>query len=320
MSDELLYPHPARVEVEREPVAISGELLASSRVPNLGHAILFVSFAGLLLLLTQLILSSMGHVSGAPAHSQIQPKRQLATMAITYVATLATCFLAFPLFWDRDFLSGIEWHGKKAARLVLRLASLGLSVGWTVQAISSLIPMPKSMPMDNFFRTPSDIWLVAAFGTVLAPLFEEITFRGFLLPAFAIAIDWLRSVLAYVGRFSLAQIRGKQISREIVFFRESAWAGLASDTGNLFYRSRAAVVLASLFTSAIFASIHADQLAHASGALYILFCVSLVLTLVRVQTKSVACSMVVHASYNLSVFITLFLGTSGFHHLDKLAH
>ena len=52
-------------------------------------------------------------------------------------------------------------------------------------------PCPKSIPMDDFFRTPSDVWLVTAFGTLLAPLFEEILFRGFLLPAFAIAYDWL---------------------------------------------------------------------------------------------------------------------------------
>ncbi len=77
---------------------------------------------------------------------------------------------------------------------------------------------------------------------------------------------------------------------------------------------------ASIFTSVLFALMHADQLAHAWGPLSVLFCVSLILTLVRVQTASVACSTAVHASYNLSVFITLFLGTGGFRHLDKLGH
>jgi len=33
--------------------------------------------------------------------------------------------------------------------------------------------------------------LITLFGTLVAPMFEEIAFRGFLLPAFAIAYDWL---------------------------------------------------------------------------------------------------------------------------------
>ena len=36
-----------------------------------------------------------------------------------------------------------------------------------------------------------DAWLITLFGTLVAPVFEEVCFRGFLLPAFAIAYDWL---------------------------------------------------------------------------------------------------------------------------------
>jgi membrane protease YdiL (CAAX protease family) len=320
MSDELLYSHSATVEVEPESISSYDEMLPSSRVPHIGHAVVFVLFAGLLLLLTQLIFSSVAQTSVDAVKAQVHPKDQLATMAITYIATLASCFLIFPLFWDRNFLSGVQWHGRHALRLSVRLISVGLCVGWTVQAISSLIPVPKSMPMDDFFRTPSDVWLVAGFGTLLAPLFEEITFRGFLLPAFTIAFEWLGPMLRYVASSSLARLKRVEPERHIVFFRESASAGLTEDTGNLYFRSRTAVILASIVTSVLFALIHADQLAHAWGAVGILFCVSLILTLIRVQTRSVACSTIVHASYNLSVFITLFLGTSGFRHLDKLAH
>ncbi len=49
-----------------------------------------------------------------------------------------------------------------------------------------------------------------------------------------------------------------------------------------------------------------------------LFFVSLALTAVRIRTRSVACSTLVHASYNLSVFITLFIATGGYRHLEKM--
>jgi hypothetical protein len=165
-------------------------------------------------------------------------------------------------------------------------------MGWTVQAISSLIPMPKSIPMDSFFHTPSDVWIVTLFGTLLAPLFEEICFRGFLLPAFAIAYDWLS-----LPRTPVAVQR---------------W----QTTTNL---GAAGLLFSAIATSILFALLHAEQLAHAWGALIVLFCVSLVLTLVRVRTQSVACSALVHACYNLSVFIALFVVTGGYRHLDRLA-
>src|SRR5205809_765546 len=78
-------------------------------------------------------------------------------------------------------------QAKPAARRrhAIRLVPSGIVLSRTTHAISSLVPLPRNVPVNAFFRTPSDVWLVAAFGTLLAPLFEEVVFRGFLLPAFA---------------------------------------------------------------------------------------------------------------------------------------
>jgi len=303
-----------------------GELMTSfapyrrepaSRVPNAGHAAIFLSFAFLVLLLSQLLLIApqvaTGNVSDA-----LQPKRQLAAMGVAYVVTIGFCFLVFPLFWRRGFLAGVHWDGAKALRLAGKLVPLGIALGLVVQGISSLIPMPKSIPMDDFFRSVSDVWLVTAFGTLLAPVFEELCFRGFLLPAFSIAFDWIGPALKYLLAFSGARADGDEPPRQFTAFRERAVDGLGDGTDNLSYRSRGAVIAASLVTSLLFALLHAEQLAHAWGALCVLFCVSLVLTTVRVKTRSVACSTMVHACYNFSVFLTLFVATGGYRHLEKM--
>ncbi len=248
----------------------------------------------------------------------MHPKRQIAAMAIAYLATLGFCVLAFPLFWRRGFLLGVHWNGAQALRLAKRLIPLGLVLGLTVQAISSLIPMPKSIPMDDYFRSRSDVWLVTVFGITLAPLFEELCFRGFLLPAFTITLDWLGPLLRYLSAFSFARLRGEEPPRHFHFFAEATSAGLADGTDNLTFRSRAAIVGASIVTSILFALLHAEQLAHAWTAVVVLFFVSLALTAVRIRTRSVACSTLVHASYNLSVFITLFIATGGYRHLEKM--
>jgi membrane protease YdiL (CAAX protease family) len=308
---------PHETENARAPVLEAYGSRPSSRVPNVGHAAIFLSFAFLVLLLSQLLLIAP-QVSKGNAVDMLQPKRQLAAMGVAYVSTLGFCFLVFPLFWRRGFLVGVHWDGAKALRLAGKLVPLGIALGLLVQAISSLIPMPKSIPMDDFFRSVSDVWLVTAFGTLLAPLFEELCFRGFLLPAFAIAFDWIGPALKYLVAFSGARAGGDEPPRHFTAFRESAAAGLGEGVDNLSYRSRGAVIAASLVTSLLFALLHAEQLAHAWGALSVLFCVSLVLTAVRIRTRSLACSTMVHACYNLSVFLTLFVATGGYRHLEKM--
>lgn len=266
------------------------------RIPHLGHAILFISYAGVILLLAQAILlglfSSSLHDGQRVAASILQPKLLVAAMAVSYIASLVTSWFFFPLLWHRSFPEGLQWNFAALRRNAFKLMGLGLVLGWTVQAVSSLIPIPKSIPMDNFFRTPSDVWLVTLFGTLLAPVFEEICFRGFLLPAFAIAYDWLS-----LPRTPMAQ---------------QHWQ---TTTG----LSAAGLLFSAVVTSILFALLHAQQLAHAWGALFVLFCVSLVLTFVRIRTRSVACSALVHACYNLSVFIALFIVTGGYRHLDQIA-
>ena len=68
-----------------------------------------------------------------------------------------------------------------------------------MQFLSNFLPIPKTLPIDDFFRTPADVWMVALFGTFMAPVFEELAFRGFLLPSIASAWDWLRGQQSRVG-------------------------------------------------------------------------------------------------------------------------
>ncbi|NYF81091.1 CPBP family glutamic-type intramembrane protease [Granulicella arctica] len=295
--------------------------LPSARVPHLGHALLFFSITGLLLLVSQavLIVPVMSHGTSPTSVSLLHPKLLLGTEAVTYLLTLIIAWFVFPLLWQRSFLAGIEWGGSTALRYALKLIPLGILSGWTVQAISNLISMPKSVPMDDFFRSTSDVWLVTLFGTLLAPLFEEVCFRGFLLPAFTIAFDWLGPVLRYVFAFSLCRLRGEEPPEHLIILREARSAGLARDTGNMAFRSLPAVLLASLLTSGLFGLLHAQQLGYTWSAVLLLAAVSLLLTVVRIRTRSVACSTLVHSSYNLSVFLVLFIVTGGYQHLDRMA-
>ena len=293
-ADPTVLPPGQAIVIEAPPPSVAPGPGVPARVPHLGHALLFVSFTGVVLFFAQALLLGLNH-AGDPqkiaANATMHPKLLVASMAISYVATLTASFFFFPLMWQRSFGSGLQWDFAAALRNAHKLIPIGLITGFAVQAISSLIPVPKSIPMDDFFRTPSDVWLVTGFGTLLAPLFEEICFRGFLFPAFAIAYDWL----------SLPKTPAARERWHI--------------TTNL---TLASLIFSAVVSSIFFALLHAEQLAHAWAALFVLFFVSLILTLVRVRTRSVACSALVHASYNLSVFLTLFIATGGYRHLERM--
>jgi hypothetical protein len=135
--------------------------------------------------------------------------------------------------------------------------------------------------------------MMTGFGVLLAPVTEEIAFRGFLLPALAIGYDWLAL--------------------------ERTPAGLQKWQSSSMH-SRAALVFAAIFSSIPFALLHVGQLQHAWGAVGILYGVSLVLSFVRIRMNSVAASTLVHATYNLTVFVVLFIATDGYRHMEKFLH
>ena len=265
---------------------------APHRIPNLGHALLFLAIAGLLLILTQLAFLPLTHATLATAKDAFSPKLLIASEAATYLATIVISWFLFTLLWRRPFAEGIHANPDAVRRNALKLIPIGVALSLLVQAASSFATMPKNIPIDDFFRTPSDIWLIALFGTLLAPLFEEIAFRGFLLPAFAIAYDWLA-------------LSRTEAARE-------AW-----NSSNKI--SRPAWVFSAVLTSILFAAVHGQQVAFTWPVLLLLFCVSLVLSTVRLHLRSVLASTLIHASYNFTIFLTAFLATDGFRHLDKIA-
>jgi membrane protease YdiL (CAAX protease family) len=276
-------PSPAPVEGEAPP-----------RIPHIGHALLLTLIAFVAFVLAQ---GALFIVTGAYRDPAVfksvahNPKDLLSVQAGIYIATVLVAWLIFPLLWQRSFAEGIQWNAPRARTLALRLIAAGFVLSWIVQAVTSFITMPKSIPMDDFFRTPTDVWLVTAFGTLLAPPVEEIFFRGFLFPAFAIAYDWL----------SLPR------TPEAVLL----WRSTTTLSTNSF-------LFSGFVTSVFFAWLHAAQLGHTWAAVAVLMCVSFLFTWVRWRTQSVACSALLHAAYNFAVFVTAFIGSGGYRHLDKL--
>lgn len=263
------------------------------RIPNFGHTVLFFTVAIMVLLLTSVSVFALAmglHVMGTETPEQLlrEPRLLIPSMAVAYLIAGAIVWAIFTYLWQRTFLRGLHWNFAAVRRRWAPLLAGGIGLSLVVQFLSNYLPVPKTLPIDDFFRNSADVWMVALFGTFVAPVFEELAFRGFLLPSLASAWDWLQGQREDAGPD-----------------RDPHW-------------SVAALAASCAITSMAFALVHADQLAHAWAPLAVLFAVSLVLCAVRLWMQSLAASTMIHAIYNGTIFTILFFVTGGFRHLDKI--
>jgi membrane protease YdiL (CAAX protease family) len=268
-----------------------------SRIPNFGHLALLAVIAlfGFVAAGMAVQIALRFHLWGVTnAEKAVTDIHYtLASMAVLYGVSFAVAFFLFPHLWHKPFFAGLQWNFPAAIRYRHWLFAAASFCFLLAIVDEFFLPGPSNAPIDKMFSNSAAAWLLFAFGVTVAPFFEELTFRGFLLPALCTAVDWA------VG------LRTKEPPPPLATNGHPQW-------------SIAAMIIGSLLTSLPFAAMHADQIAHSIGPLILLYCVSLVLCFARLATRSLAASTLVHATYNFILFFFMLVGTGGFKHLDKM--
>ena len=112
------------------------------------------------------------------------------------------------------FWRGVQWNFP-ATRWAGYVA-VGALLAIAVQAASALLPIPKELPIDRYFSSTAGAYLMAFFGVAVAPLVEELFFRGFLYPVIARRLGMGAGVV--LTAIAFAFIHESQLAR--------AWAPL----------------------------------------------------------------------------------------------
>ena len=267
------------------------------RIPNMGHLLILLILivvgwmcAGLLTL-AALHFNLYGVSTIQKAVTDIH--YTLGSMIAVYLVAFIASLIIFPMLWNKSFFAGVQWNGETALRLRGRLFAAAFICFLFALLNGLLMPGPDNTPIDKIFRAPGAAWLLFVFGITAAPFFEELFFRGFLLPTLCTAFDWASEKIHGEGPPAL------------------------EENGHPHW-SLAAMATSSVLTSIPFALMHAEQTGYSIGPFVLLVCVSLVLCWARLSARSLAASVLVHASYNSLLFSFMLLGTSGFQHLDKM--
>lgn len=292
MSD-LSYPEPVRreqaldVQHDTDPAEDHG---IAKRIPHIGHALLFFALTGVCMLGIMIVLFITLHVGPASPKPQ-QLTVGAVSMVLGYLATLIVSFPLFPMLWRHSFLDGIHWTFRQARLHWWKLVLAGVVLSVIAQFGDHFVKSPKDSDIVLLLQNRTAAWITAIVGGLFIPIYEEIAFRGFLLPALATAYDWL----------SLAKTPAAQ----------QQWQQTTNHT-------RGAWIFATGLTSVLFVAIHAKQLHGSPGALAMLVLPALAFCWVRIRYRSVAAAALVHMAYDSLIFLELILSTGGFRHLEKL--
>ena len=138
----------------------------------------------------------------------VYPLVAVLGQALAYLLILGFMVSIVKRVPSQDFWLAIRWNWPKNWATYL-LAGVALS--FALQGIAHFLPIPKELPMDRFFRTPGEAWVLSLFGVTFAPLLEELFFRGFLYPVLVRRLGVVIAVLATAAGFSL--IHAPQLGR-----------------------------------------------------------------------------------------------------------
>lgn len=168
---------------------------------------------GVFSMITMAIAAHGIHARNVLEKMSRDPRLIIPAQSVAYLLVVAY-MVAIVRTGGRPFWMTVKWNFP--VRRALGYGAVGGALAILVQTASALLPIPKSLPIDQYFNTPAGAYLMAIFGVSLAPLVEELFFRGFLYPV--IARKWGMAISVAITALAFALIHESQLAH--------AWAPL----------------------------------------------------------------------------------------------
>lgn len=177
--------------------------------------ILVVAILGLFIFGTLISVALMATHHRVPAASPAVLRVMLLAQFLSYIVVLLFMRELVVRHYHRQFAEAVRWHWPRENRWLAYLVG-GMALAVVVQLVSMLLPIPKTLPIDKYFQSRSAAYIMSLFGISMAPLVEELFFRGFLYPVLARRLGIAVGVVLTALGFAL--VHASQLA--------SAWAPL----------------------------------------------------------------------------------------------
>lgn len=191
----------------------------------------------------------------------------IANQSLLYTLLLGYIYVLVTLHYGLPFWRGLSWRGLTSNQ-VLGFVLGGIALGVVIAHAPALLPDRENFPLEELFSSPRAAYAVSIFAIFVAPVIEEVIFRGVLFAFF----ERLRGL-----RFAIA------------------------------------------VTAVLFAGLHVPEYWGAWNHVLLIGVVALTLSLARGLTGSLAPSVILHLSYNLSLILALFFASQHFHAIQGFA-
>jgi membrane protease YdiL (CAAX protease family) len=227
-----------------EPVA-TAETLPPSPPPPPRDPVWSGGDVIVLVLITFFALLFCGVVIGlyiAATHPKQKPEEIAGMPLISILAQTFTSAAVFAsMYWmvvrryRSRFWEAVRWKWPDGS-LAFFWACGGVAMALLVDFASSMVPVPKSLPIYKLFGTTASAYALAGYGTLIAPVIEELFFRGFLYPVLARRSGVPAAVLLTSLGFMLihvSQLAGAWAPLLILFFVGLAFTLARVSTGSV---------------------------------------------------------------------------------------
>jgi membrane protease YdiL (CAAX protease family) len=248
----------------------------------------------------------------------------LPVQLFSYAVMLVTMFVMVRFRYGQPFWRAIQWSWSQIKAWVFVAAGIGLAL--LSQLSEIFLKMPKDLPIQKVFSTTTGAYLMGILGVFIAPIVEELFFRGFLYPvtarrlhsagATSLALAGTCGVVATLS--SSARSHMFVLAVVLLVFGLALMKGDSVATSDPGLRVRLQMLAGIIVTTVAFALIHAAQLGYSWTPLLVMCIVGGSLTTIRAVTRSVAASTIAHMTYNFVLMAALWIATDHFRHMEQI--
>jgi membrane protease YdiL (CAAX protease family) len=172
---EIAEPEPP------QPQPWQPEAAPPEKTPFWGYneLVLFIGLAPVCLLLGYALVKLPLHLLHIQPATEVE--EALPEQLLGYLFLFGALRLIFQQVYGRPFWTSLGWTRMRLPAAVI--VCMGICTVLIVIVASNLIRLPDTAnPMTDLMDTRTAVLLMAIFGTTVAPLCEELAFRGFLQP------------------------------------------------------------------------------------------------------------------------------------------